>query len=256
MIQAIQKVSDAIASVMDGRIHGIWLYGSVVLGDFRPGWSDIDIIALTRGNISEAQSGHLLTLRQSLLKAEPGNPFYRSFEGVIADIDEYRKKAYTRLIYWGTSGQRVTDRYEQDAFSAFELAKYGRSVVGNDDRGIFKAPERPEMIAAVRSHCETIRKYAQQTDERLYSCGWLLDIARCLYTLKYNDVISKTRAGMWALRNHIFPDEQPLEKAVEIRSDPQLYKDRADVKQWLRQLGPVVQRYADVLEAALTSSGE
>lgn len=254
MTREIQKMADAIAAVMDGRIHGIWLYGSVVLGDFRPGWSDIDFIALTDGSISETQAARLLTLRQTLSEENPGNPLYRCFEGIMADEKEYREKAYTRLVYWGTTGQRVTDRFELDAFSALELAKYGRSVYGRKDRGIFPMPDRPAMIAAVRKHCESIRTCARQTDERLYSCGWLLDIARCMYTLRTDDVIAKTQAGIWALEHHLFPDEDQLRKAVEVRSHPLLYRDREDIRSWLKGLGPVVQRYADVLETALAAT--
>ena len=251
MLQAIQKTADAITAAMDGRIRSIWLYGSVVLDDFRPGWSDIDFIALTDGRISEDQAQRLLTLRQSLMAEEPGNPYYRCFEGIIADADEYREQAYTRLVYWGTTGQRVTDRHERDAFAALSLAKYGRAVRGAQDLDLFPPPGRDEIIAAVRAHCGTIRQYARQTDERLYSCGWLLDIARCMYTLQTDDIIAKTRAGIWALERRLFPDEDQLRRAVEVRMDPLRFRDREDVRQWLRGLGPVVQRYADVLEAAL-----
>ena len=256
MNRAIRKVADAIVSVMDGKVRGIWLYGSAVLDDFRPGWSDIDFVALTDGPIGASQADRLLTLRQTLSAAEPGNPFYRAFEGIIADADEYREKAFTRLVYWGTSGQRITDRYEQDAFSALSLARYGRAVYGEDDRRLFPAPEASEITAAVRAHCEAIRKYARQTDERLYSCGWLLDIARCMYTLETGDIIAKTQAGVWALEKRLFPDEDRLAGAVEVRRHPLLYRDREDVRQWLKGLGPTVQRYADVLEAALASSRE
>ena len=38
---------------------------------------------------------------------------------------------------------------------------------------------------------------------------------------------------------------------VEIRQEPLAYRDRDDVKQWLKGLGPTVQRYADVLEKEL-----
>lgn len=90
-----------------------------------------------------------------------------------------------------------------------------------------------------------------QTNETLYSCGWLLDISRCIYTLRYSDVIAKTQAGIWALSEHIFEDEEPLRKALVIRQNPMAYRDRDDVKQWLKELGPAVQQYADVLEREL-----
>ena len=160
--------------------------------------------------------------------------------------------AFTRLVYWGTTGQRITDRYQPDAFSQYELATVGRSVYGSDDRSIFPLPDRAALVEAVRRHYETIRKYAVQTDERLYSCGWLLDICRCIYTLRENGVIAKTRSGVWALENDLFRDEEPLMKAIEIRKDPLACKDRDDVRQWLKGLGPTVQEYADVLEHELS----
>ena len=112
------------------------------------------------------------------------------------------------------------------------------------------------MTEAVRHHYETIRRYAVQTDERLYSCGWLLDIARCVYTLRYHDVISKTQAGLWALSEHLFEDEEPMKRTLEIRQKPMAFKDRDDVKEWLKGLGPVVQRYADVLKKELRNGQE
>ena len=91
-----------------------------------------------------------------------------------------------------------------------------------------------------------------QRQKLVRRCGWLLDIARCVNTLRYGDVIAKTRAGIWALEEHLFPEEEALKKAVEIRQDPLAYRDRDDVKQWLKELGPTVQRYADVLEQELS----
>ncbi len=251
MLGSIARMTEEITAVMDRRVHSAWLYGSVVLNDFRLGWSDIDCIVLTDGPIIDSQARRLLTLRQAMLERDPGNPYYRAFEGIIADVQEYRLRSFSRLVYWGTTGQRVADRYEPDAFSRYELAKYGKSIYGGEDRSIFAAPSGEELTAAVRAHYASIRTYAVQTDESLYACGWLLDIARCVYTLRYKDVIAKTQAGIWALEQHLFPNEEALRKTIEIRKQPLLFKDRDDIKQWLKGLGPTVQRCADVLEREL-----
>ena len=251
MTESIARMTDEIVRILDRGAHSIWLYGSVVLDDFRPGWSDIDLLVLTERRISEEQSQALLTLRQTMAEKDPGNPYYRLFEGIIVYLEEYCTGHFSRLVYWGTTGQRVTGHYERDVFAAYELARYGRPVYGQDDRSIFPLPGRTELAAAVQAHYDAIRQYAVRTDERLYSCGWLLDIARCIHTLRYNDVIAKTAAGIWALREHLFPDEKALRKAVEIRQNPSAYRDREDVKRWLMGLGPTVQRYADVLEREL-----
>ncbi len=249
--RSIERMADRLSVILDQKLHSIWLYGSIVLDDFRPGWSDIDLMVLTGGPITEEQARQLVGLRQAMLESEPDNPYYRSFEGVIADINEYSSGTFSRLVYWGTSGERITDRWQQDAFSLYELAKYGKAIRGKYDRNIFPEPSVPDLRKAVRQHYETIRRFAVQTDERLYSCGWLLDIARCIYTLRHSDVISKTQAGNWALSEHLFDNEAPLRETLRIRQDPPAYKNRNDVKQWLKALGPVVQKYADVLEREL-----
>ena len=218
------------------------------MDDFSLGWSDIDLLVLTDGPITQQQAQRLVKLRQTMLETEPDNPYYRSFEGVMADADEYPAGPFSRVVYWGTSGERVTDQYQPDVFALFELARYGRAVRGRNDRRIFPEPSVMDLRKAVRQHYESIRRYAVRTDEKLYSCGWLLDIARCIYTLRHHDVISKTQAGIWALTAHIFENEAPLRKTLQIRESPEKYKDRQDIRQWLECLGPIVQQYADVLQ--------
>lgn len=250
MQEAINRMTQEIVRIMNEKVMGVWLYGSVALDDFQLGWSDIDFVALTEEKITRSQAEALLTLRQDMQKTAPDNPYYRAFEGIIADAEEYRSRAFSRLVYWGTSGQRITDRYTPDAFMRYELARYGLPVYGGRPWP-FPAPGREELIEAVRAHHRIIRTYAVQTDASLYACGWLLDIARCVYTLRHGGVIAKTQAGLWALAQRVFPDDAPLRKALAIRQAPLIYKDREDVRQWLRGLGPIVQQYADVLEREL-----
>ena len=68
MDHAITGMARAVDAVMEGKIYGIWLYGSTVLDDYRPGWSDIDFIALADGEISVQLAEKLLMLRQEMLK--------------------------------------------------------------------------------------------------------------------------------------------------------------------------------------------
>ena len=251
MTEAITKMTNEIVSILDGSVHSVWLYGSIVLNDFHLGWSDIDYLVLTNETISEKQAQNLLMLRQVLSENDSGNLYYRLFEGIITSIGEYQKGEYRRLVYWGTSGQKITNSITEDIFASFELAGYGKCIYGNNDRSIFSVPGREKIVKAVKSHYDSIRKYGQQTGDSLYSCGWLLDIARCIYTLRFNEVIGKTQAGIWALKEHLFQDDIPLKKAVDIRQQPLKYKNDKDTKEWLRNLGPVVELTADVLEKEL-----
>ena len=250
--ESIRIMTQEIQTAPGCSLHSFWLYGSVVLNDFRPGWSDIDFIAFTNDPIGPEQANQLLLLRQTLSERYTDNPYFRCFEGVIVNRKEYQSGQYDRLVYWGTSGQRITNRCCIDPFSMLELSKYSVLICGEEDRDLFKMPKKEELVAAVRRHYEGIRRCAVRTDDSLYSCGWLLDIARCIYTLRTGDVIGKTQAGEWALSEHLFFNEEPLKRTLAIRRDPLLFRDDPETKVWLKTLGPTVQQYADVLERELS----
>ena len=108
---AINKMVCEIRSILQDNEPSIYLYGSSVLNDFRLGWSDIDILVLTDKQITEEQAQKLVGLRQALLEKEPGNPYYRSFEGGMLTLDAFLTGKADRVVYWGTSGERITDTY-------------------------------------------------------------------------------------------------------------------------------------------------
>ena len=70
MQNAVGTMVNEIVRIMAGDVYGIWLDGSVVMDDFRPGWSDIDFAALTNGPVSEDQAEQLVTLRQTMLEKD------------------------------------------------------------------------------------------------------------------------------------------------------------------------------------------
>lgn len=251
MNRSIDVMAKNISAILGDKIVCIYLYGSVVMDDFKLGWSDIDILCLTKEEISDYEAEQLVDLRQKLLNKEEANPYFRSFEGAIVSIDEFKKNQYSKVVYWGTSGQRITDKFYFDVFSLYELIKYGQLILGNDIRNELVLPTNEELRDGVQQHYKTIRKYAVETGESLYSCGWLLDIARCIYTLRYHDIISKTKAGEWALKKNLCPEADQLCYTLQIRNKPLEYKEQLDVKEWLSSLGISVQLFADVLEREL-----
>ena len=98
MLHSVTKMLNEISLRVDGRVYEAWLYGSTAMEDFQLGWSDIDFVALVDGPISDKEAESLLMLRQDMLKSEPENGYYRSFEGVIASLNEYRNQSFQRLV--------------------------------------------------------------------------------------------------------------------------------------------------------------
>ena len=254
--RSIQVMTDRIVAVLEGCGPTIYLYGSLVLNDFKPGWSDIDILVLTRRSISREQAEQLVGLRQTMLTEEPQNPHYRSFEGGMLSLNGFLHDRPDTVVYWGSSGQRITERYQLNSFCMAELLEYGVLLFGEDVRGLLTPPSYEELRADVRSHYEAIRQHGGTTGRSLYSFGWLLDISRCLYTLRTGKIIAKTAAAEWALKEGLCPAPEALERALEVRREPLLYKEDKSVFDYAETLDSTIQRYADVLEEALRHAGD
>ena len=251
--KAIRSMTSAISKILIDNQPTIYLYGSSVLDDFRLGWSDIDILVLIQERIAQLQAQELITLRQTLLENEPNNPYYRLFEGGMLTLSAFLSKESDCVVYWGPTGQRITDTYLLDSFCLAELLQSGKLLYGTEIRNRLEMPVSADFYADVRKHYENIRQYAQTTDHSIYSFGWLLDIARGIYTLRSGTVISKTDAAQWALDNNLCPVPDALEIALKVRKNPMVYRNDSKILNYAETLGSEIQRFADVLGKELDS---
>lgn len=246
----IQTMSCSIQDVLSGIPISIYLYGSITMDDFQYGWSDIDLLCLTDYSITHEQAQWLVGLRQELVE-QYRDPVYRLFEGGILSLQSFLNRTPDTVVYWGTSGQQITDTYNLDSFSKYEVKTNGVLIAGKDIRNMIIMPSDTDMKKAIQFSYETIRKRAVQTNESLYSCDWFLDIARCIYILRTGSVITKTKAGEWALEQQLCPVPETLKKVLLVRKEPLKYKNDTEFKVWARSLGNDVQRFADILEQEL-----
>ena len=235
--EAIQVMTNEISSILADNKPTIYLFGSVTLSDFHLGWSDIDILVLTEREMTELQADMLVGLRQALLERYPGNPYFRLFEGGMLSADAFLNSKNERTVYWGTSGQRITDNYKMDSFSMAELLDSGILLHGNDVRERMTYPTYAQMREDIIHHVQAARKYGTVV-------GWLLDIARGIYTLRTGKIIAKTAAGEWALENGICPDADATRKAVQNRKEAHITNEKS-------MDNAIIQRFADVLDNEL-----
>lgn len=229
-----------------GEDAALYLHGSVTMGDYRRGWSDIDILCLTKAPLTSAQADALLMLRQALVM-ETGDDIFRSFEGGILDGGAFIRGERAKAVYWGTSGQRIADDYVFDAFSRLALIDDGILLSGEDMLSSLKRPSRKELAEAIERELDAITAHAGDTGESVYSAGWLFDVARCLFTLETGKIAPKTRAMEWALQKGLCPKPDIARRALKLRRAPDKLLSEPETRAWLSSLAPDVLDFAAVL---------
>lgn len=251
LMYSIRNMTDEIVNILSANNPSVYLYGSVALDDFQFGWSDIDILVLTEKQISPDRAERLVDLRQELTGRESENPYYRQFEGEMLRLSAFLTGSPDTVVYWGTSGERITDHYNCDSFCKLNLLDEGILLYGDDIRGQIRRPTFEELSADIQRHYETVREHGGKTGKSLYSFGWLLDISRCIYTLRTGKIIAKTKAGEWALENDLCPVPEALETALLVRKNPLKFERDGTLQHYTESRGNAVQVYADVLEKEL-----
>ena len=159
---SISNMKNEIKSILQQNILSMYVYGSCVLNDFQLGWSDIDILVLTKNRLKDEEVNKLLSLRQEMLKKEPKNKYYRSFEGAILSINSFLNLTKENIVYWGTKGEKVRDNYVLDSFSMQELIEHGLLICGEDIRNKLVKPSFKDLKSDIKYHYETIRKHGKK----------------------------------------------------------------------------------------------
>ena len=241
--QIINTMSSKLKSKLSEYSPSMMIYGSITLDDFCQGWSDIDFLLLTEKTLDIHLAQELVTFRQQLSDENCEN--FRLFEGSILSKKAFLESTNDVVVYWGTSGQRIMDNCQLDVFSRIVLLENGELAFGDDFCHLMSFPKRAEIINAIKTQLDIVRKYGNAHAE------WLFNIARCLYTLQTNQVISKTKAGEWAISQNLCPNLDVMKQALKMRKSKEIHKNSTETKAWFATLNPFIQSFADVLEREL-----
>ena len=102
----------------------------------------------------------------------------------------------------------------------------------------------------LQTHTDAVGTHGQGS-RSIYAYGWLLDIARCMYTLVNGKLTTKTAAAQWALDEHLTPCPAELAMALTVRRQPELIRDES-VLDYAEHLTDAIQSYAALLDKALS----
>lgn len=208
------------------KFAGMYLHGSLALGDFTPGRSDIDYVVVTEGELTAAETAALAAMHARINAA--GGTWIEHLEGSYIPRDALRRFDPQNSLFPAlrTGGEFGID-YHGSAWVILRhvLREHGVALYGPPARTLVD-PITPEALRSAAAG--TLREWwAPQLDDPSllrapeYQAYAVLTMCRSLYTMETGDVASKPAAARWALAGPAAHLSSLIEQAMAYRNgDP------------------------------------
>jgi predicted nucleotidyltransferase len=227
-----QHVTELVESLLPGleeslgeKLVGVYVRGSLAMGDFIPSTSDIDLLVVTEQPVTTLEFATLSALHGHIT-ALP-NPFANRLE--IAYIDRAALRRFTPGLCHPTLGQGETLAWSEHRthwiVERWGVREYGMALVGPDPKQLIEPVGMDEVRAAVRSRLHDWAEWAAQPDDpdwqgpRSHKAYVVETLCRALYTLDCGALCSKPHAVAWALATLAEPWRSTVERSQAWRTD-------------------------------------
>jgi Domain of unknown function (DUF4111) len=191
-----------IQAILGPKLVGLYLTGSLVMGDFDPAISDIDLLAAMASDIDDQDAETLRAMHDAFVRR------YREWDGRI----EVAYISVTGLQTFRTHSSKLGIISPGEPFHVIEagslwlvnwypVRERGLALFGPPSGAVIAPISRKEYIEAVmaqtRAWSEWIHEFPTRRPALAYA---ILTLCRALYTYEHGEQASKIRAAAWAMQ--------------------------------------------------------
>lgn len=200
---------DAIQVALGERLVGLYLYGSLVTGDFDPTVSDIDLLAVTASTIDDQEFERLHNMHQAIVAANPA--WYDRIE--IAYLSATALKTYrerTSQIAVISPGEpfHFKEAGKDWLINWWSIRNQGRTLIGPPPSTLIDPISDEEFLRAVYAQTAEWQEWIEHMRRRGQQAYAILTMCRALYAYTNAAQVSKLQAAEWAQVR--FPPWSPL----------------------------------------------
>jgi hypothetical protein len=200
-----RALNDLLAStqaILGERFRGMYLSGSLALGDFDPRSSDIDYVVVMDGVPDDDQFAALQAMHARFNRSD--SPWATEVEVIYAPLHALRQydPARTRYLHIQRGGDQVLEMDELSggwAIHAAILREHGVTVAGPPVRPLINPIEPDDlcraMVALMEAWWGPMRYDLVPLQRRGYQTYTVQTMCRVLYTIEFGAVASKPVAA-------------------------------------------------------------
>lgn len=217
----LPQLTAGLRSILRDNLVGIYLYGSLITGDFAPGISDIDLVVVMTEELDQARFKALHSLHQSVVERQP--EWHDRLELAYisaAALRTFRSQSSTIGIISPGEPFHLLEAGSDWLISWYTLRKDGLALVGPPIKALIDDIPADDYLRAVAEHIRHYRESVKKPHNKQALSYIVLTVARGLYTLAHRQAPSKVKAAAWAKQR--YPQWAKLiERALSWRANPQ-----------------------------------
>lgn len=216
-----------VQTALAHNLVGVYLRGSLALGDFNPITSDVDFLAVTERPVSDAEFARLADLHARLARLP--HKYATHLEGSYIDRAAVRhfhpdeRRHPTVGTDWAFGWSEHRDNWILELWTVRER---GVVLLGPAPETLI-APITPAQLRdAVRGELAArLRDWAMASEApdwllpRHYQAFEIETMCRALYTLAHGELPTKPRAVAWALKTLPAPWQSLVQRSQTWRAD-------------------------------------
>ncbi len=198
--ELIEKLLFRIKSILGSKLVGLYLEGSLVLGDFDPKTSDIDLLAAISNDIDENEYEALRKIHVAI--ATEHREWDDRIEVCYISVDALKSvKTRTSQIVNISPGEpfhRVEAKREW-IMNWYLTREKSQTLFGPSPKMLIEPISKEDFIQSVKDHARSWGEWVGGMEKNRYAQSYaIFSLCRALYSYKNGDQISKKKAAEWA----------------------------------------------------------
>lgn len=199
----IRELLTGMQNVLGGKLLGVYVFGSLVMGDFDETVSDIDLLVALDSDLNPTDFAALDTMHNNWATAHPEwagrlEIAYLSRHG----LQTFRTESTPMGIMSPGEPFHMVEAGHDWLINWYVVRNNGLTVFGAPVEQIIAPISIDEFIDNVKIYLGEWRNRVAELERRPSQAYAILTMCRALYTVKYGEQISKPKAAAWAAREY------------------------------------------------------
>lgn len=196
----LDLILSRMQAILGEKLVGLYLFGSLAIGDFDYEISDLDLLAATTVDLDENKFGELEKMHDRLV--ENNSQWKNRLEIAYLSLHGLKTfKTHTTQAAIISPGEpfHFKESEKHWLIDWYIVRKNGITLFGPPPANIIEPISKEEFVQAVREQANKWRDYVEHAKHsRPYQGYVILTMCRAFYAVKNGKQVSKKQAALWA----------------------------------------------------------